>query len=519
MLDLLPPELILDVLSRLSVFTLRSLRLVSHPWNIFISLNQQAIYRQAAYLHQYTIPDNETLQEAILYHPGSPWRDAVDWQDFCKISLQLQRNWVGGGRAVPRVLSSAGSDTHRFKVDEKQRICIATHMRGGITVSLLFPDVLLWSLPQTHVRPFAHCEYGNGFLVFDRLGSSKEVWRLASDFASNDAVVEAARPDYTQLRAAAQAAQRHGYAGRGHFRPWALLVFPEMTLAYRFVYPTLLSASESRAFLYDVRTGTLMQTIENVVADGDNINYVELSERNLSLPGEFIAGHVSADGRDLVLLRKHGCVIFVQDFENHLDDIESSALEVRIRGHHSQYLAFEEGRVGVATRQGLYVFTLDSFGRREVLSADDREYASFPRISMSGMNPYGLQNDLSCLQITDRRMFFTWNARERAEGIVLYGDPSSDPYNAGEGLMSLEDGNGGGQILLGDEDEDDSEEDDEDEELEGDDEEDIADDEDDFDQPEPFPAMPIHLMIRALQNTVVGCIDMSLMPEAEAGVI
>lgn len=172
------------------------------------------------------------------------------------------------------------SGVHRIKVDEKEQICITTHVRGGLAVTNLFPDVTLWSLPENYVRPYAHCEYGNGFLIFDRIGRSKEVWRLASDFTP-DEVPPLSPPDYDQMRVAAFAARRHQQTTRGHFRPWALIVFPEVTLAYRFVYPTLLCAGESRAFLYDVRTGALVQTIEDIVADDDDVCYVELSERHV----------------------------------------------------------------------------------------------------------------------------------------------------------------------------------------------------------------------------------------------
>ncbi|KAH9002137.1 hypothetical protein EDB86DRAFT_2827561 [Lactarius hatsudake] len=33
-----------------------------------------------------------------------------------------------------------------------------------------------------YVHPFSHCEYDNGYLVFDRMSEEKDVWRLASDF-------------------------------------------------------------------------------------------------------------------------------------------------------------------------------------------------------------------------------------------------------------------------------------------------------------------------------------------------
>jgi hypothetical protein len=69
---------------------------------------------------------------------------------------------------------------------------------------------------------------------------------------------------------------------RGHFVPWAHLEMPEATRAYRFVYPILLCASYKKAFLFDVTTGALTQTIEDTRGDNSSVAlghicYVDLS--------------------------------------------------------------------------------------------------------------------------------------------------------------------------------------------------------------------------------------------------
>lgn len=78
---------------------------------------------------------------------------------------------------------------------------------------------------------------------------------------------------------------------RGHFKPWAILLMQEPTRAFRLVYPTFLTVSRDRAFLYNVETAQLVQTIDNIqspdfegVALGD-INYVELSEKYVFICG------------------------------------------------------------------------------------------------------------------------------------------------------------------------------------------------------------------------------------------
>ena len=59
---------------------------------------------------------------------------------------------------------------------------------------------------------------------------------------------------------------------------------PELGRAFRFVYPTLLVAGYNKAYLYDVETGNLVQTVENTQTPRDgiflgDINYVELMPR------------------------------------------------------------------------------------------------------------------------------------------------------------------------------------------------------------------------------------------------
>jgi len=128
----------------------------------------------------------------------------------------------------------------------------------------------------------------------------KEVWRLASDFAVEGEVANHSPPDEGQQRASTfAAAMHHGYAPQGHFRPWAKLSFPEFTMAYRFAYPTLLCANDEHAFLHDVRTGVLVQTIDLGVHLGEDggVCYVDVNERHafVCAPGGL---HVYARDRD-----------------------------------------------------------------------------------------------------------------------------------------------------------------------------------------------------------------------------
>jgi len=93
------------------------------------------------------------------------------------------------------------------------------------------------------------------------------------------------------------------YAPRGHFRPWASLSFPEVTFGTRLVYPTLLSANARRAFLHDVRTGALVQTIDvDPGAQGLGLCQVDVNER-YAFVCESRALHVLARDSGVEVLR------------------------------------------------------------------------------------------------------------------------------------------------------------------------------------------------------------------------
>jgi hypothetical protein len=129
-------------------------------------------------------------------------------------------------------------------------------------------------------------------MIFDRRDGDKEVWRCSSGIPEHD-VDESSAPD---------ANQREVYdllssGTDGYFQPWAVLHMPERTIAYRFVYPTLIAAGYDRAYLWDIPSGKLIQTIEEcrfiASEDGgddndllDIITYVEISERHVFMAGQ-----------------------------------------------------------------------------------------------------------------------------------------------------------------------------------------------------------------------------------------
>ena len=232
-------------------------------------------------------------------------------------SSQTRQNWAGDEHIVARLVTPPGSDVYHIKVDEDAGICITTHILGGLAVTHLFSGVLLWSLPpvselskppfqvlngfQYYVRPKAHCEYDNGYLVFDRIDGRKEVWRLASDIIFGDEEAAYASPPDEEQRLVSMtaASTHHRYTLHGHFRPWAMISSPEVTSAYRVVCPTLLCANNQHAFLYDLRTGGLVQTIK--------VNRI---------PQEAGLCHVDMDERHVVVCESHAVHVFARDRGN-----------------------------------------------------------------------------------------------------------------------------------------------------------------------------------------------------------
>jgi hypothetical protein len=148
------------------------------------------------------------------------------------------------------------------------------------------------------VRPYAHCEYDAGFLIFDRWDNSKEVWRRASDF-DLEPPPDTNPPDTFQ-RLSCEYARSHGSAsGKGHFKPWALLHMSSATSAYRFVYPTFFTAGSREAYVIDIPSATTIQTIRDLTVN--HVCYVEISARHVFICTEDVLRIFSReDGRNVL---------------------------------------------------------------------------------------------------------------------------------------------------------------------------------------------------------------------------
>ncbi|RXW18351.1 hypothetical protein EST38_g7513 [Candolleomyces aberdarensis] len=82
-------------------------------------------------------------------------------------------------RTLHRLLPT-NEKVHRIKVDERNGFFLTTTRVGGLVVRDMESEKVLWELPKTYVRAYAHLEYESGYIIFDRLDGSKEVWRSSS---------------------------------------------------------------------------------------------------------------------------------------------------------------------------------------------------------------------------------------------------------------------------------------------------------------------------------------------------
>jgi hypothetical protein len=142
-----------------------------------------------------------------------------------------------------------------------------------------------------------------------------EIWRLTNDVQVDvDKVAASAPPDEEQLEMSRIIAARNGqYAPYGHFRPWAKLTHLQFTYDHRLAYPTLAmvgSGSLRRVYLYDVRTGSLVQIIDVNVK---GFYQVDVNKRHLFLC-ERDAVHVypRASGTEVLRIPNNVAVAYVE---------------------------------------------------------------------------------------------------------------------------------------------------------------------------------------------------------------
>ncbi|KAJ7103036.1 hypothetical protein B0H15DRAFT_810694 [Mycena belliarum] len=496
----LPTELVICILNHIPLSTLNQLPALSQQWSNFFEENQSILYRNAAVLHGFVpstaivYSDLEAIQSgsATMRNRTALSRRSLigvsDWKSFCRRQISLRDAWRGEASSYVTMYRSSltrRSNVHRIKVDEQRGFAIVTSSAGGIRAVDLATDQRLWSLSRNDVHPYAHCEYDSGYLIFDRTDGDKEVWRVADDVETTKDLPTFAFPDDKQKKAWSLIADLGGHRSRGCFNPWMVLKPPDLTKAFRFVFPTLIAATHLSLFLWDIPTGELVQVIRDIqnssndvhssASLGPHITYVEVSETHafvcgshalrafsrssgrcvLDIPSsqlsygnntysfladgshkqgwlsssvlkpqplthsivapdtsgrqlinQFTAVHVSACGSHLAALLADSRLIIIPFFQRVINkeaDIREISLEIQLGSpaNVSRYLAFEHGRVAVATGTGLFVINVD------FESAVDPPDIIVHRAAWFNA-PVGLKS-VSCLQMSPTCIFLNWD--------------------------------------------------------------------------------------------------------------
>jgi hypothetical protein len=161
----------------------------------------------------------------------------------------------------------------------------------------------------------------------------------------------------------------------------------------------------------------------------------------------FLLAHVSRDGRDLVVLTTRSHVFLIRDFERICrgeTSLETSGPVLHLsRQAECFYLAFEHGRVCVATVRvssiiffpwlarihvllyifqslGLYIFAVDGS------QGDSTDLTKVLFVQPFAGPAAAHSLDVSCMQLTDRRVYFTWDDARRRD-VPLFKDEEKAP--------------------------------------------------------------------------------------------
>ena len=150
---------------------------------------------------------------------------------------------------------------------------------------------------QEFCDPLVHCEYDEGYIVFNRYDGYKEVWRRMIDVLD---IPEEAwpsdphnKPDEDMIEASLIAQDQYLDASRsrdpdhlrGQFVPWARLPDPENGRMFKLTRGTLLVSSDETAFLYDVGKAELQQIIGVHSLDFGQLQFVDISEQHVFVVG------------------------------------------------------------------------------------------------------------------------------------------------------------------------------------------------------------------------------------------
>ncbi|CDZ97311.1 F-box domain [Phaffia rhodozyma] len=269
-LPVLPPEILLHILSYLPLCDLARCHTINSTWLDLIRNNQQSLYRRVA---DRNLKDSDLTMSDWLVHGVS------EWKEFCRRRHMSHRNWRQGNH-LSNWISPPLRDVWRIKIDEEHNFVMTTSRLGNIYAMDSRTSEILEVI--VGVREYAHLEYDKGFMIFDtHFGNTLEVWRRTEDMSQDG---QMSNPTENE---ASQQVSSTAFSTRSLFSLYAEIRCPASIRAYRFVYPILLigSMSSQSAFLWDIPEKRMVGSIDISSANMDLINYVEKTERHILILG------------------------------------------------------------------------------------------------------------------------------------------------------------------------------------------------------------------------------------------
>ncbi|KAJ7035274.1 hypothetical protein C8F04DRAFT_887980, partial [Mycena alexandri] len=257
-----PDDVSIEILkiAELPLSAVSKVMLVQRAWNAFIHTYEEHIYHNLAICNGLTSARTTSLKEEKLAFGSNIAIES--WKAFCQWRIAVERNWAGlGPSSIARIFATGNQVFCRKEIPAADRVIVSS-TTGGISV--YDGTRVVWALPTGYVEKPINFAYGNGYLIFQRArektidyDSVIEIWQ---DERLPKGLISAAFPPTPEQETATTsiAAQFPSV----HFRPTAAIPAPSArTEAIRLHYPTLVVATSSAVYTWDLEMGDLTQTL------------------------------------------------------------------------------------------------------------------------------------------------------------------------------------------------------------------------------------------------------------------
>ncbi|KAJ9093043.1 hypothetical protein QFC21_006534 [Naganishia friedmannii] len=285
-LQLLPSELVLEILRHVTLSDLSSLRRLNKAWNELITSNEDSVFKELALYRLHAQPPCD--------HPD---RRHKGWKQVCQCSVNSDLMRKHKIATVDHIQYPSDFHPWRIKVDREHQLLFAstTDMPSdfmpdparptelphphGLKVTDLRTKRIIQTIPE--VKQYAHLEYDAGYIVATGNGDIMSVyrtpWAVPPSSPSSVSGITSKEPPATNERSTDTCTEAplaiHGSITSPGYR------------ALRMNRTTLVTASETRIEIFDVPTLQLVKRIEIPRRQIAMIMYIELDDEYIFLCG------------------------------------------------------------------------------------------------------------------------------------------------------------------------------------------------------------------------------------------